>query len=265
MKKGASFLSAFKITILLILISCIGLFESHADQVDDIRNTLKEWVSVEKTISEEQENWRQEKQLLESVLLSLNQEERVLNNSITEAEQLSTRADNERLELISRRDIFQSNTDQFREQLVLFERQAIQLIPRLPNILREELGLMINRLYLSETSSNSLSERAQNLITILTEIQKFDSSITVSNELRSLNTEEKIEVKVLYLGLSTAFYVDKNNRIAGIGHSAAGGSEEGWHWNEQNDLADEIKNAIHIFENNDAPALIQLPLNIQSN
>lgn len=242
-----------------------GVAVSGADQIDDIRNRLKEWVSVEKTISQEQETWREEKLLLSDVLASLNQEERILRETISNAEQDVSRADEERLELVSRRDAYERSSTLFQEKLILYERQAQQLISRLPIILQDEMSLLINRLILSEQSNYSLSERAQTLISLLTAIQQFDSSITVANEIRTLSSGEEVEVKVLFLGLSQAFYADIAKRTAGVGSPIDGGSDTGWQWVEQNNLADDVINAVEIYENNQSPSLVALPLEIKTN
>lgn len=265
MKKITRILAAVYTAILSIIIIFLGGTFAYADQVNDIRNFLKEWIAVEKNISREKENWRQEKELLNGILSSLDQEERVLRETIEAAEQDSSRADEERLELISRREAYQQSSNRFREKLVLFERQAAQLIPRLPTLLRDEIGLMTNRLYLAETGNYSLSERAQNLINLLSAIQEFDSSITVANEIRQIQNGEEIAVKVLYLGLSRAFFADQANRVAGIGLPVQGGSDDGWQWIEQIDLSGDINRAIEIYENNSVPELVQLPLSVHSN
>lgn len=254
------------LSIFILVIFAVGeISVSSADQIDDIRNRLKEWVSVEKTISQEQETWREEKQLLNDVLTSLNQEERILRETITNAEQDVSRADEERLELISRRDAYESSSTLFQEKLVLYERQAIQLISRLPIILQDEIAQLINKLTLSEQNNYSLSERAQTLISLLTAIQQFDSSITVANEIRTISSGEEVEVKVLFLGLSRAFYADTAKRTAGVGSPVDGGSDTGWQWIEQSDLADDVIKAVGIYENNQSPSLVQLPLTIETN
>lgn len=264
MKKTSNTLAAVNIAVLSIL-SCFWNAEVKADQIDDVRNILKEWVSVEKTISQELETWKQERKLLEGVITSLDQEERVLRNTIEVAEKASNRADNERIELFARRNTYQQNAERFGNQLVLYERQVVRLIPRLPIVLRDEIGLMTNKLYLAETGNYSLSERAQTLISLLSSIQEFDSSITVTNEIRTIGSDEEIEVKVLYIGLARAFYADQANRVAGMGRPVHGGSEAGWQWIEQVDLAKDINRAIDIYENSDAPSLIRLPFSVQMN
>lgn len=266
MKLKREWVNTKKIRSFALLISLsLGISVGFADQIDDTRSTLKQWVAVEKTISEEQNNWKEDKALLNDLLSSLSQEERILRETIANAEQDTSRADQERLELISRRDAYEQSSNLFEGRLVLYERQARQLIPRLPTLLKDEVGLMINKLYLSEGGNYSLSERAQTLISILSAIQDFDSSITVANEIRTLESGDEVEVKVLFLGLSRAFYADVAKRTAGTGHPVPGGSEDGWQWLEQNDLGDNILKAVEIYENRESPALINLPLEIQVN
>lgn len=265
MKYKAYYLSAIlKYILVIFTVSGAGAIV-YADQIDDVRNSLKEWVSVEKTISLEQETWREEKQLLNDISASLDQEERILRETITNAEQDVSRVDEERLELISRRDSYERSSGLFQQRLVLYERQAEQLIPRLPKILQDEVAQLINRLSLAERGNYSLSERAQTLVNLLTAIQQFDGSITVANEIRTLSNGEELEVKVLFLGLSKAFYADSGKRTAGIGRPIDGGTDGGWQWIEQNDLADDIINAVEIYENNQSPSLVGLPLEIETN
>ncbi len=263
-KKKKLVSSVLKLSFLLLVTSLIATVVQGQD-IDDVRDTLKEWVAVEKTISQEQADWVAEKALLNDLLSSLDQEERILRETISASQQDTSRADEERLELISRQEAYEQSATVFQERLSLYEMQARQLIPRLPTLLKDEIAPMVNRLYLTEGANYSLSERAQTLVSILSAVQDFDSAITVGTEIRTLASGEQVEVKVLFLGLSRAYFADTAKRTAGIGGPVAGGSDEGWQWREQDDLADDIIRAIDIYENRESPALISLPLEIERN
>lgn len=266
MKNNNNWVNVRRISFLVLCVSLIfpGTV-SYADQYSDTRNIIKQWVDTEKEISREQASWAEERALLNDVLSSLNQEERILRETIENAKTDTSRVDVERLELISKRDQYQQNSRSFQENLSLYERQVGQIIPRLPTILKDEIGPLINKLYIIEAGGYSFTERAQNLINIISAIGTFDNSITVASEIRTLTTDEEIEVTVLFLGLSKAFYVDSSKRTAGFGHPIEAASDDGWRWQEQNDLADEILKAINIYENKQSPALVHLPLEIQQN
>ena len=254
----------FLISIIFGSLSLAVITSANADHLNDTRNILKEWVSIEKTTSQEQSEWGEEKALLGDILSSLNQEERILKETIKNAQADTSRTDQERLELISLRDEYQKSSGLFLDRLALYERQAIQLVPRLPIILQDEMGLLINKLNSATANNYSLSERAQTLISILSAVQKFDNSFTVANEIRTLSSGKEIEVKVLFLGLSRAFYVDSEGVVAGIGRQNNSRSDGGWNWVEQPELAGEVLKAINIYENRESPALISLPLQIIS-
>ncbi|MCC3861496.1 DUF3450 family protein [Pseudemcibacter aquimaris] len=246
----------------MIMILSLGGNVVMADPLSDTRNILKEWVETEKAISQEQSSWAEEEQLLNDVLSSLGQEERILRETIDNAKQDTSRVDQERLELIAKREEYQGNSAIIQERLSLFERQAIQLVNRLPTILRDEMGPLINRLNLINSGQYSLSERAQNLINILSTIQDFDNSITVTREVREIPSGERIEVKLLFIGLSNAYYADEAGRTAGVGSPSNNADGTGWVWQEQAGLSGDILNAIDIYENRESPALVQLPLTL---
>lgn len=264
--KSSSFRQTNKLiskTSVVIAISLAGSFFAYADQLVDTRNLVQEWVSVEKTISQEKTAWVEDKALLGDILRSLDQEEKILRETIANAEQDTSRADQERVELVSKRDDYQASTSLLRDRLSLYERQAIQIIPQLPIILQDEMGLLINKITASEIDDYSLSERAQTLVGILTAIQEFDNNVTVATEIRETTSGEEVEVKVLFLGLSRGFYVDSAMTTAGIGRPIESVTTGGWNWVEQIDLADEINRAINIYENRESPTLVSLPMHIK--
>lgn len=257
------FFKKYKLLILTATAVFLATSFSFADQLTDVRNIIKEWVDTEKTISAEQQAWQENKSLLNDILTSLNTEEKILRETINNAKQDTTRADEERLELVSKRDEYRRNSDLLKENIGLYERQAILLVQQVPIILQDEMGPLINKLNKAGSSNYSLSERAQTLISILTAIQQFDNNITVANEIRRLNSGKDGEVKTLYIGLSRAFYVDNAKTTAGYGYPKENAPDGSWEWIEQTNLAGDILNAVNIYENRETPALISLPLQIK--
>jgi hypothetical protein len=105
----------------------------------------------------------------------------------------------------------------------------------------------------------SLSERFQNVIGILNEVNKFNRDITVTNELRELPGGSMAEVTVVYLGLGQAYYVTSGGDGAGVGRPAA----DGWEWTAANHLAPEIFRTVEILKNAQPPAFVPLPVEIR--
>lgn len=63
----------------------------------------------------------------------------------------------------------------------------------------------------------------------------------------------------LYLGLGQAYYVTANGSAAGIGTS----TPDGWQWKPANQLAPRVAQAIAIMENEEVPAYVPLPVEVQ--
>jgi hypothetical protein len=105
-----------------------------------------------------------------------------------------------------------------------------------------------------------IAERMQTVIGILSMVQKFNNQITVTNEIKNLNNGTQGEVKTLYLGLGSAYYVSTSGEESGYGYP----SKLGWVWKSKDSLASEISESIKIAENLQQEArFISLPVNIQ--
>ena len=142
------------------------------------------------------------------------------------------------------------------------EERVRALLPRLPPPLRDRVKPLSQRLPDPEKSTEiklSLSERFQNIVGILNEVNKFDREITTTSEIRSLPDGSSAEATALYFGIGQAYYASNTGNVAGTGTS----SEKGWIWRPANDAAGRIAEAIAILKNEKVAAFVQLPVDIQ--
>ncbi|MBL4801621.1 MAG: DUF3450 family protein [Emcibacter sp.] len=242
--------------IFLVLILPISIAEARSPQ--DVRVVLQEWVETERLISKEDQIWQQNKAALGDVLTALGKEEQILKERINTTQHLTVTADKERSGLLKERGEYQEFSRLLAGKIGNYERQVIKLLVSLPPLLQQELAPFT--LKLRNNSDLSLSVRARTVVNIISQIEKFDNAITLSRDVRRLDAGKEVEVDVLYIGLAQAFYVDKNAEHAGWGDV----TEEGWDWQENNDLAGDIKDAIDIYESRKSPELVELPLKIKS-
>ena len=98
----------------------------------------------------------------------------------------------------------------------------------------------------------------QNIVGILQEVEKFNKHITVVTELKSLESGEMAQVKTVYVGLGQGYFVDENEKYAGIVKPTA----DGWQEEVRNDLASVISDVIKIFENSKLAEFVPLPVEI---
>lgn len=234
-------------------------FSWSADALTETQSLIQEWVQTEQLISKENRTWQLEKSSIENILKILNAEQRELNAQISQAQEIASKADEERAALVDQLATYQNVSELIQNQFVDYERQLLLIAAYLPPILKNELGQRIARLDSTpQGASLSLSERAQTLLSILSEINAFDTRMTLTTELID-NADRSIEVQVLYFGLSRAFFVNENGSIAGVGVPEDGG----WRWQQIANLAPSVRRAIDIHETRMSPQFISLPMGLQ--
>ena len=101
----------------------------------------------------------------------------------------------------------------------------------------------------------------QTVVGILSAIQKFDSAVTVSEDLRKLADGSMGEVRAVYFGLGAAYYIASGGVDAGVGESGP----DGWTWQSRPELADAIRDVIAAAESQAQEArFISLPVNLKT-
>ena len=99
--------------------------------------------------------------------------------------------------------------------------------------------------------------RSQNILGILNELNKANSEITVSYEVRKMADGTTSEVQVIYLGLAQAYYLSPRGE-AGVGRPG----DDGWQWTPAPQAADAILRALEIVQGKQSPEFVPLPLTI---
>jgi hypothetical protein len=248
------------IFLLFAALACLDLHAAPAeDLLGETRSLIQEWVKTEQLVSLEKRQWTEEKSSLSDILTILTAEQRELNNQISLAQDIASRADEERAELVDQLSSYQEISEILRVRISDYERQLLLLTTALPETLRKELAPRFARLDSSnQASSFSLSERAQTVLNIMSEIERFDMKLTLTTEIINNSQNEPLEVRVLYFGLSRAFYVNDNGTLGGYGVP----SETGWQWQSEPELSASISRALDIYETRITPQLIALPMQV---
>lgn len=230
------------------------------DGLDGARNALEQWVETRKVISKEKRDWVLGKEMLQERIALVQREIDALRGRTSEASASIAEADRKRDELLAQNEKLKSASAALVATATALEARTLALLARLPDPIRERVKPLSQRLpKAGEEAKNSLSERFQNVVGILNEVNKFQREITVTSEVRALGAGASAEVTVLYVGVSYAFYSSADGRLAGVGTSSA----DGWAWTAANELGPEIAKAIAILRNEQVAEFVQLPLRIQ--
>lgn len=241
------------------LCGAIGVFSGAADETAEAaarRDLLEKWMDAKKLISKEKQDWRVSRQLLKERIELLGMEIEALRKKTDQTEQDIGEGDKKLADLQAENEELKNATAGLKDTIGAFEKRLLALLDRVPVPISDRVKPLSQRIPKDpETTKMSLSERFQNVIGILNEMNKFHREITVASEVREMPDGSKAEVSVMYLGLGQAYYCNAGG-IGGIGRMGPGG----WTWIHSNDIAQAVADAIAVYRNEKAAAYTPLPL-----
>lgn len=232
---------------------------SAAPELAETRSTLKEWVELKKLVSEEKNKWVVEKQTLQESINLLQDEITKIDESIREYEADESSADKVREDLANEETALKQAAAIVKNSIMDIEAETLDIIKYLPGTLQDKVSVLTQRIPKTkrEMDAAALSARVMNVIGILTEIEKFNSQLTVVNEIREIKGA-RVRVDTLYVGLAVAYYVDGTQSEAGYMIPA----KDGWTRFEDNTLANDIADAIAVHKSEATPHFVDLPITI---
>lgn len=235
-----------------------------AARVEAARSSLDRWVETKQVLSRESRDWALGKELLADRIALLEKEIATLRAREAEARGSIADADRKREELLAQTGRLKTFAE-FAEGIVArLEGRTRELLKRLPDRLRERVKPLSQRLPDPEAKvgvdakPRSLSERFQNVVGILNEVNKFNREITVESEVRTLPDGSAVQVTTLYVGIAQAYYAGANGTVAGVGFA----TRDGWNWQSANASAGEIERAIGMLEKGQVADYVKLPIRI---
>ena len=229
--------------------------------IEATRETLTKWVETKQLISKEKSDWASGKDILEDRVRLAEAETTTVRDKLKEISAAVAEAQKKRDELAAQNDKLKATAEKSKAMVIAAEKKLRPLLPQLPEPLREKLKPIIARVPEdSEKSTASLAERLQNVLGILDQASAFNSTVASVKELRTFPDGTRAEVTTVYLGLSQAYYTNREGTLAGIGHPGP----DGWVWKPDNANGKKILLAVHILEGKEKGAtFIDLPVKIQ--
>ncbi len=226
---------------------------------EDFRAVLEKWVESQRLISQEREDWRLGRELLEDRIGVVRREVEALGEKIAQAGTETTDVDRKLAELKTENETFKAAGAAMQVAVAELEGALRALLVMAPEPLREKVKPLTTRLPQDSADTKmSLPERFQNAIGVLNELTKANGEITLATEIRTLQGGRPAEVRTVYVGLAQAYYVSAGGE-AGIGRP----TEKGWQWEPANELAPTITDIIQIMQNKAKPRFVAVPVRIQ--
>lgn len=250
-------LGNLRTVVWLGLLAVIPTGRAAVGEASDVRAVVEQWVSIEKTISEESAAWKEKERLLRDLISSARAERENLNAQIAEAKQTASAADQKRAELVSQRQELEASAEAVLRFLSGMEQRLRKIKTRLPQPLQDSLAGHFKNLPADAASSRQgLAARMQGVVSILDTIQKFDGVVQVFEEVRTLADDSVGAVQTLYLGLGAAYFLSESDEDAGFGVP----SETGWNWISRPEIAGAVKEAIAMIEQKTEVRFVPLPV-----
>jgi hypothetical protein len=216
---------------------------------------------VKALVSEEREDWAVEKALVTDTIDLLGVEKEMLSEQIKMREEAAKASDDQRTELSLRKEVLEAEASTLGGTLTTYEAALADWISQLPQLLQDELAPLIRRLPVEGESNRNvgIGRRLQAVVGILSQVDKFNSSVTYRKELRGdEGTGSQRETDTLYFGLAYAVYSDADGSSAGYGTPGA----EGWVWKSTPEASDDIRELIAVYKNEIPAKYISIPISI---
>lgn len=227
--------------------------------ISETRDVLDKWVETRQIISEEKADWRTEQSILSDTVTLLSNEISRLDKALEDLESSATAADEDRSELSAQKDLLSEAAAVVEDNIAGLESQIKRILPALPAPLVDKIKPLIRRLPDdSNDTSLSLGERVQNIVGILSQADKFNTTLTATSESRELESGKVVEVRTLYWGLAMAYYVDASGQYAGIGYPGP----DGWEWPQIEGKGAQINQLLDVYEGSGEIQFVEVPARI---
>ena len=238
-----------------------GSVFAQGSKFEEARTHIEKWVQTRQLIARRNADWRVERESIGQTIGLLRREIDLLNEAIDKSEQVDSEADAEKKRItLSLEDLKKANKV-VDAALWGMERQALALMARFPDPLKDRISNVRSRIPLEKKDlrGRSAAERMQNVVAMLNEADRFNSAITLAIEVRKDAEGKDRQVQALYLGLGHAYYADQGGSFAGVGVPG----EAGWTWEVKPELGSTIRKVIDIYENERSAEFVPVPVNIK--
>ncbi|MFW6217580.1 MAG: DUF3450 family protein [Verrucomicrobiota bacterium] len=234
---------------------------SAQNEIEETRDVLDQWVETRQILSEEKSAWRTEKTILEDTEQLLASELERLEDAIADLEDSATAADEERASLNEEKERLAAASSVVEDDLGGLETRMKAIVAKLPEPLVEKIKPLIRRLPEDAADTDlSLGERVQNVVGILSQTDKFNTSITLSSESQERDGGKVVQVSTLYWGLAAAYFVDDSTDYAGIGLPSEDGE---WTWTEIEGAGPQVKQLLEVYDGSAEIQFIEVPARIR--
>ena len=243
----------------VMLVFAVGTAWAQED-LETAKQSLGKWLETERLVTKEEQDWRVGKEVLQERTDLIRRESAALKERIAQTKKDMSEAAIKTAELKAQNEMVKAGTKSLADDIKPLELRTLAMLPRTPEPVRLRVAPLTQRIPASPKDCRlTLSERYQNVVGTLNELNKATRELSVSGEVRQLADGRKIEVSVFYIGLAQAYYVNEKSGVAGAGLVG----QYGWMWEEHNDLVSAVSRVLAIYRGEAPAAYIPLPVSVK--
>jgi len=229
-----------------------------ASGLGEVRVTVEKWVATQQLLDSERQAWQQQREVLESRIDLLDSEIATFEAKLSEAGAKVEEARGKSRAIDAERQILVATSQGLARDVTELEAGLLRLARRVPDTLQEKVAPLLQRIPANpETTTVAVAERFQNVLGVLSELQRLNNEISVNTEIRPLGDGKLVQVTTIYLGLGQAYYASASGE-AGIGRPGP----EGWIWEPAASASREIVELLDIVQSKGSPKFVALPVQI---
>ena len=231
------------------------------DGREEARQHLEKWLETQRLVSKEEQDWRVGKELVQERIDLIRRESDALTEKIAQTKKDSADAAAKVAELKAQNEALKGGMKPLQQDLKQLELRTLAVLPWTPEPVRQRVAPLSQRIPANPAESKlTLSERYQNIIGTLNELNKAARELSVSGEVRKLADGRQVEATVFYIGLSQAYYVNEKSGVAGLGKLGPLGT---WEWEERNSLVAPVSQVLGIYRSEKPAAYVALPVSVK--
>jgi FtsZ-binding cell division protein ZapB len=228
--------------------------------MNEVRDVYKEYITIRKVIGEEKHEWKTQQSAMTDMITVVEMEIAALRAAMETMEAKMSGADEERALLQEKLDGLRQMSNSYDQQITGYENRIKTMRDWLPENLVKDVQPLFARLPQDPAATRlSYSQRLQNVVGILAQVNNFNSDLRLFTEVQEV-AGGRMEVQTLYFGLGMAIFSDVGGKFAGYGVP----TESGWQWKRaEASEAVAISHAIDVHANRRAPAFVSIPMKIK--
>ncbi|MDQ8186339.1 DUF3450 family protein [Pelagicoccus sp. SDUM812002] len=226
------------------------------EQLVELKQTTDRWVELRTRLAEEKTTWNSEKEVLKTSIQTLNANVSSIDESLqfydNSIEELRNELNTAKQDEAKR----QATTDQIAQQVETYEDRIQSMSTRLPDPLKDKIKPLLSKIPKDpENTLTPLANRMQNVVAIMTTIDEFNQSLTLSRSVRALDSEQSIEVRALYWGLSYGIATNTSGNKAWLIKP----DKDTWQWIDYNDNAAAVNEIFLVYDKKADPEIVTIP------